>query len=371
ELWQAVMGSNPSYFQTSTNAEYGTILKRPVEQVSWYDCQEFITKLNQITGKTFRLPTEAEWEFAARGGNKSQGYIYPGSNDYEEVAFYWHNSGPEVNPYGGPKTTHPVAQKKPNELGLYDMSGNVNEWCHDWYSATYYSESPTDNPTGPADPVSIYPARVVRGDAYDDWIAFYDEEDFAVWERGSARPNNKSDNLGLRLVLGDPLPEPNAEPTVQSLTATDYHTPHNYLSNTGAEGYAKLVDGDKSTKWCVENYYGGWETIWVDLKSSVAFKPTSYVLTTGNDTSTYPNRNPKNWKIYGRNSESESWTELAHVTDGGGLEPKNTTDYTFEFSGVTKAYQYYRFEVSEIGGRSGNNYVFQLAELTLLGVAAQ
>ena len=371
ELWQAVMGSNPSYFQTSTNAEFGTILKRPVEQVSWYDCQEFITKLNQITGKTFRLPTEAEWEFAARGGNKSQGYIYPGSNDYEEVAFYWHNSGPEVNPYGGPKTTHPVAQKKPNELGLYDMSGNVNEWCHDWYSATYYSESPTDNPTGPADPVSIYPARVVRGDAYDDWIAFYDEEDFAVWERGSARPNNKSENLGLRLVLGNPLPEPNVEPTPQTLTATGYNVPHNYLSNTGNEGYAKLIDGDKTTKWCVVNNSGSWETICLDFKSDVAFKPTSYILTTGNDTHENPNRNPKEWILYGRATENDEWTTLAHVTDGGGLEAKNTTDYTFPLTGITQGYRFFRFEVRQINGKnpSDNNYVFQLAELTLMGVA--
>ncbi len=180
-------------------------------------------------------------------------------------------------------------------------------------------------------------------------------------------------NAVINIMLGK-TPPSGGDPTAQSLTATGYNIPHNGIDNEGNEGYAKLVDGNKSTKWCVENKSGAWETIWVDLKSSVPFKPTSYILTTGNDTHAFYTRNPKNWKIYGRNSESESWTELAHVTDGSGLGTANTTDYTFEFNGVTKAYQYYRFEVIEIGGADrwdSNNYVFQLAELTLLGVAAQ
>ena len=102
------MGSNPSYFTGNS--------KRPVEQVSWNDCQTFITKLNQLTGQAFRLPTEAEWEYAARGGNQSQGYKYAGSNTIGDVAWYTENSS---------STTHEVATKQPNELGLYDMSGNV------------------------------------------------------------------------------------------------------------------------------------------------------------------------------------------------------------------------------------------------------
>lgn len=129
ELWQAVMGSNPSPYN-------GT--KLPVSNISWDNCQEFISNLNQITGKTFRLPTEAEWEYAARGGNKSQGYKYAGSNNVDEVAWYSSN------------TTHTVATKMPNELGLYDMSGNVWEWCQDWYNAFYYIMSPSTNPTGPS-----------------------------------------------------------------------------------------------------------------------------------------------------------------------------------------------------------------------------
>ena len=128
-LWQAVMGSNPSNYKGSD---------LPVECVSWNDCQEFIQKLNRLTGRNFRLPTEAEWEFACRGGNNSRGYKYSGSNDIDNVAWYWDNSG---------EKTHPVGTKAPNELGIYDMSGNVWEWCADWYGD--YSSGAQTNPTGP------------------------------------------------------------------------------------------------------------------------------------------------------------------------------------------------------------------------------
>ena len=114
-LWEAIMGNNPSHFKGAN---------RPVEKVSWDDCQVFIRKLNEKTNRKFRLPTEAEWEFAARGGNKGKNYKYAGSNIIDNVAWYHENSGNE---------THPVAQKQPNELGIYDMSGNVWEWCQDRY----------------------------------------------------------------------------------------------------------------------------------------------------------------------------------------------------------------------------------------------
>lgn len=129
ELWTAVMGSNPSNWSGA---------KLPVEDVSLGHCQEFLHKLNLLTGMSFRLPTEAEWEFAARGGNKSRGYKYSGSNNVGAVAWYNANSGDK---------THIVATKQANELGLYDMSGNVWEWCHDWYD-NYIGSSQT-NPTGP------------------------------------------------------------------------------------------------------------------------------------------------------------------------------------------------------------------------------
>ena len=131
-LWQAVMGSNPSYFKEDVTC--------PVECVSWYDCQEFILKLNQLTGKQFRMLTEAEWEFAARGGNLSHGYKFSGSDTIDNVSWNLYNSNDK---------THPVATKLPNELGIYDMTGNVSEWCQDWFGS--YSSSAQTNPMGPAE----------------------------------------------------------------------------------------------------------------------------------------------------------------------------------------------------------------------------
>ena len=171
-LWKAVMGSNPSCF-TGNNL--------PVECVSWNDCQEFIRKLNALTGQNFRLPTEAEWEFACRGGNNSRGYKYSGSNYIDNVAWYDGNSG---------KKTHPVATKLPNELGIYDMSGNVMEWCSDWYGD--YSSGAQTNPKGPYDGS----CRVSRGGC---WISN------ARNCRSSRRSNNSPDqpfnDIGLRLSL--------------------------------------------------------------------------------------------------------------------------------------------------------------------------
>ena len=174
ELWEAVMGSNPSKFKGN---------KRPVEMVSWNDCQTFITKLNQLTGKTFRLPTEAEWEFAARGGVQSKGYTYSGSNSIEDVAWYTSNSG---------STTHEVATKAPNELGLYDMSGNVWEWCQDWYGSDYYSTSVVNNPTGP----SSGSRRVGRGGCWRNLATYC-----RVANRDYYSPTGTYSFLGLRLAL--------------------------------------------------------------------------------------------------------------------------------------------------------------------------
>ena len=172
-LWQAVMGKNPSKFKGDN---------LPVENVSWDDCQEFISKLNSVTGKAFRLPTEAEWEYAARGGKKSRGYQYSGSNNISDVAWYTDNSGSK---------THAVGSKQENELGIYDMSGNVWEWCQDWYGT--YSSSSQVNPTGAASGSR----RVFRGGSWR----------ITAWYcRSSCRDILTPDYryaLGLRLVLSE------------------------------------------------------------------------------------------------------------------------------------------------------------------------
>ena len=172
ELWSAVMGSNPSYFTGN--------MQRPVEWVSWNDCQTFISKLNQLTGETFRLPTEAQWEYAARGGNKSKGYTYSGSNVLDDVAWHEYNSG---------GITHPVKTKAPNELGIYYMTGNVYEWCSDWYGS--YSSAAQTDPTGP----STGSYRLIRGGSWGSDATYC-----RVASRGSSTPPLSYDFLGLRLA---------------------------------------------------------------------------------------------------------------------------------------------------------------------------
>ena len=171
-LWKAVMGSNPSFWKGDN---------LPVEQVTWNECQEFIRKVNSLTGENFRLPTEAEWEFACRGGNNSRGYKYSGSNYIDNVAWYDGNTGHK---------THPVATKLPNELGIYDMSGNVWERCSDWYGK--YSSGAQTNPKGPYDGWD----RVDRGGSWHDGA-----RDCRSSERSYNSPGDRISYLGLRLTL--------------------------------------------------------------------------------------------------------------------------------------------------------------------------
>ena len=178
ELWQAVMGTNPSSFTGDLN--------RPVEQVSWSDCQTFIARLNALTGKNFRLPTEAEWEFAARGGNKARGTLYSGSDNLEDVAWYYTNSyivGPESADYG----THAVGTKHSNELGLYDMSGNVHEWCADEY-APYNGVDPES--------ASSLGRYVIRGGCW-----FSVPLDCRSAARNYESPGMRIYTIGLRLAM--------------------------------------------------------------------------------------------------------------------------------------------------------------------------
>jgi formylglycine-generating enzyme required for sulfatase activity len=164
-LWKAVMGSNPSRFEGDN---------LPVERVSWNDCKTFISKLNSITGENFRLPTEAEWEYAARGGNKSHGYKYSGSNSIGQVAWYTDNSG---------STTHPVATKSPNELGIYDMTGNVWEWTSDLWCSNYNSSRTGSN-------------RVYRGGSWRS-----NAGNCRVSCRDNYGPSGAGSYLGFRLAL--------------------------------------------------------------------------------------------------------------------------------------------------------------------------
>ena len=173
-LWKAVMGNNPSKFEGDN---------KPVNNVNWDDCQDFVIKLNQLTGKRFRLPTEAEWEYACRGGKKSRGYKYSGSNTIDDVAWYDDNSSWE---------THPVATKSPNELGIYDMTGNVLEWCQDWWDI--YSSAAQTNPTG----ASSGTYRVDRGGCWY-WSAKFCRSSI----RESSPYFRRSDILGLRLALSE------------------------------------------------------------------------------------------------------------------------------------------------------------------------
>lgn len=169
-LWKVVMGSNPSNFARDN---------LPVESVSWNDCQVFIQKLNQLTGKQFRLPTEAEWEYAARGGRKSRGYKYAGGNNIGLVAWCGDNSG---------NRTHTVATKQANELGVYDMSGNVEEWCSDWYDG--YQSSSQSDPQRP----SLGSCRVNRGGS-----CYCNAGDCRVSCRTGGAPDDRDYSLGLRL----------------------------------------------------------------------------------------------------------------------------------------------------------------------------
>lgn len=171
KLYKAVMGDNPSHFKADDN---------PVEMVSWNDAQKFCTELSRITGRNFTLPTEAEWEYAARGGKKSTGTIYSGGSNLVIVSWSGYNSDDQ---------THPVGRLRPNELGIYDMSGNVNEWCLDWY-AVYSSDNQTD-PVGPD--TGLY--RVLRGGGSGDYLGH------SVMSRGNDGPQYRSYFRGFRIVM--------------------------------------------------------------------------------------------------------------------------------------------------------------------------
>ena len=208
-LWRAVMDNEP--YSGAWTDEYGRGISYPAYSVSWDDCQEFVRKLNRLAsdqlpaGWHFALPTEAQWEYAARGGNQSRGYKYSGSNNIEEVAWFWRNSGDRNLADNDSDLCwqkldanhckiHPVKRKQPNALGLYDMSGNVVEWCKDVSDDSYYEVSPSTNPQGPV--ATEFSGRVLRGGA---WCG--DARGCRVSARGGAKPHFRCNAYGFRLVL--------------------------------------------------------------------------------------------------------------------------------------------------------------------------
>ena len=182
--WKAVMGTTVKDLQKNAAWDDGIVGEGnnyPIYYVSWDDAQEFCKRLSEKTGKNYVLPTEAQWEYAARGGNKSNHTKYAGSNDPEEVA--WHVNNCDL-------TTHPVGDKKPNELGIYDMSGNVWEWCSDWFSR--YNADDTDNPQGPASGAG----RVARGGSW-----YHPAVNSRVAARNGGAADTRFSMMGLRVVL--------------------------------------------------------------------------------------------------------------------------------------------------------------------------
>ncbi len=227
-LWKAVMKENPSSFDKGDDYR--------VEKVCWNDCEEFIIKLNQKTGKAFRFPTEAEWEYAARGGNKSTGCKFSGSNNIDAVAWYKENSN---------KGTHPVAQKTENELGIYDMSGNVDEWCSDLFEI--YSREPQTNPQGPS---SSTFQHVYRGSSWNN----EDKWAHISYRRANCSSDNGFNTIGLRLALNANNNIREEDNNEQDTTNTNIETIDSTSIKIEANGHAYIDLGLPSgTLWATCN----------------------------------------------------------------------------------------------------------------------
>lgn len=181
--WQAVMRNNPSHFKNGENGVSKDTSAHPVECVSWNSCQEYLMELCLKTKRNYRLPTEAEWEFVCRAGTKTAFYYGANPVGLDDYAWYSRNSG---------GATHPVGLKKPNPWSLFDMYGNVFEWCQDWYDENYYKNSPVEDPSGPE--TGIF--RVIRGSSCYDAAKFCRSSD-----RNRRKPTEQVNDCGFRVVL--------------------------------------------------------------------------------------------------------------------------------------------------------------------------
>jgi len=202
ELYWKVTGQKPSpstYMivnPTTKQLEHSNELNFPVSNVTWYQAQAFIDSLNKLTGLHFRLPTEAEWEYAARGGIYNSPYPYAGGRDIDKITFFHYEDPNMINT--SRVYSEKVGQKQPNALGLYDMTGNVAEWCSDWFSPTYYqTKTFFTNPKGPTKGEK----KAVRGGSWG--VNFTDEYQMEIRFRIGRNPNSSFSHIGFRLVLDD------------------------------------------------------------------------------------------------------------------------------------------------------------------------
>jgi len=231
--WKSVMGNDVLIYQS----ENGNL---PANHISWSDAQLFLEKLNQLTGKEYRLPTEAEWEFAARGGSSSQSFLYSGSNNSDDVAWYDENSGGEIQTVGA---------KNANELGIYDMSGNVVEWCNDWRDYSYYSESPSVNPQGP----DSGPGKVCRGGSWES-----DIEDCRVASRQSYHEGSWGGDIGFRLARSLKTAE-NSVPEFTSTAVTEAKLGEQYVYNISvadSDGDPLTFGASEKPDWLILTDFG-------------------------------------------------------------------------------------------------------------------
>ena len=314
-LWYAVMGQKPTSGGSQWKSSYGLGDNYPAYYVSWNDCQTFIQTLNELTGMSFRLPTEAEWEFAARGGNSSQGYKYAGSNTIGDVAWYWNNIPSQSSGTSG-YGTQPVATKSPNELGLYDMSGNVWEWCQDWYGS--YSSSAQMDPVGP----SSGSDRVERGGSW-----YHNARICRVAHRYCSTPSDRGNLLGLRLALST------VDTTLPQDQSSDAYV---CLSNLSQSDYGTIK----------------FKNIRMDLSNGKGSNQGNYVsvilknLTTGAKDWT-SNRIQTTSKSFGRQIRDNE-DEDRDITVVGSLVPGTTDVYQYTFSCPMQIYTLDKYVDSSI-----------------------